>query len=267
MGTRLWEIATYHSSLWATWMAGRYWRSINTWHDPWLKSLWLHKHFNGQSLLTWGPPSEVSVAAFIKDGMWCKPARWPSEFDNIWDEISQLDIGGTGSDILVWTGSKIAYIWMAMLKSMKIPTVRHEGIGEFLVWFTKCDTTDDDKKTLQFILALTFWTIWGARNEKIFCHTVPNKPLLVRVILSETKARFIGSLCEDSGSPLSKACRDLFDVLLVQKTSLTVQVKWTPPPIGWVKANSDESLSQERFGFGAITKNSSGDCIQALDCA
>ncbi|KAK1302693.1 hypothetical protein QJS10_CPB12g01020 [Acorus calamus] len=158
MGTRLWEIATYHSSLWATWMAGRYF------------------------LAYLGPPSEVSVAAFIKDGMWCKLARWPSEFDNGWHEISQLDIGDSGSDILVSTGSKTAYIWTTMLKSLKIP----------------------------------------------------------------------------------RACRDLFGALLVQKTSLTVQVKWTPPPIGWVKANSDGSLSEDRFGFGAITRNSSGDCVQAI---
>ncbi|KAK1278312.1 hypothetical protein QJS04_geneDACA023361 [Acorus gramineus] len=164
-----------------------------------MKGFGLQKHFNGQSLLTWGPPSEVFVAAFIQDGMWCKLALWPSEFDYVRDEISQLGIGGCGSDILVWTGSKTAYIWTAILKSLKIP-----------------------------------------------------------------RATFIGNLCEDSSSLLSKACGDLFSVLLVQKTSITVQVKWSPPPIDWVKANSDGSLSEDRFGYGAITRNSSGDCIQTI---
>ncbi|KAK1308508.1 hypothetical protein QJS10_CPA09g01008 [Acorus calamus] len=46
------------------------------------------------------------MAAFIQDGRWCKPTRWPPKFDNVWEEISQLDVGGSGPDILVWTGSK-----------------------------------------------------------------------------------------------------------------------------------------------------------------
>ncbi|KAK1291403.1 hypothetical protein QJS10_CPB17g00356 [Acorus calamus] len=145
MGTRLWKIATNHMSLWVTWVKARYcknrsvwsieatqsssslWRkilhsiswlrdntnfiitdgkSINLWDDPWINGFGLKHYFNNLSLLHWGPPRNASVASLIVDGKWRKPIRWPSEFNNVWDVIEQLGIGGYGPDILVWTGSK-----------------------------------------------------------------------------------------------------------------------------------------------------------------
>ncbi|KAK1304881.1 hypothetical protein QJS10_CPB11g01426 [Acorus calamus] len=146
MGVRFWEIASNSHSLWASWMRKRYlkqgkniwtaaipsggssvWKkilsssswlrsqtkfiifegsSINLWDDPWLKGHDLKYHFQGQISLSWGPPLLSTVHSLIQDGHWQKPSRWPREFDAIWDEISQLEVGGQGSDILIWTGHK-----------------------------------------------------------------------------------------------------------------------------------------------------------------
>ncbi|KAK1320924.1 hypothetical protein QJS10_CPA03g00867 [Acorus calamus] len=38
----------------------------------------------------------------------------------------------------------------------------------------------------------------------------------------------------------------------------------TSPPVGWVKANSDGSVSDDRYGFGAIVRGPFGDCKQAI---
>ncbi|KAK1261945.1 hypothetical protein QJS04_geneDACA011538 [Acorus gramineus] len=149
MGTRLWEIASNHCSLWASWMKARYCRrtsvwnakfsssgsalwqkilksiewireqlqflifegkSIKLWDDPWLNGFGLKHHFNNQALLLWGPPDETTVDYLISNGKWQKPERWPPEFDHIWEDISQLEVGGKGPDILVWMGNKTGIV-------------------------------------------------------------------------------------------------------------------------------------------------------------
>ncbi|KAK1287210.1 hypothetical protein QJS10_CPB19g00504 [Acorus calamus] len=32
----------------------------------------------------------------------------------------------------------------------------------------------------------------------------------------------------------------------------------------WIKANSDGSVAEDRFGFGALIRDSSGNCLKAL---
>ncbi|KAK1284164.1 hypothetical protein QJS10_CPB21g01730 [Acorus calamus] len=149
MGVRFWEIATNHPSLWAQWIQKRYlkkcslwevrptcssttvWRkilkagewirpkthyvifddhTINLWFDPWLRGYGLAYHFHGQPLLCWGPPKYTTVSKFIIDGQWRKPSRWPIDLDSLWEEISELDVGGVGPDILIWKGAKTGRI-------------------------------------------------------------------------------------------------------------------------------------------------------------
>ncbi|KAK1321154.1 hypothetical protein QJS10_CPA03g00792 [Acorus calamus] len=44
--------------------------------------------------------NETTVDCLISDGKWHKPGRWPPEFDHIWEDISQLEVGGKGPNIL-----------------------------------------------------------------------------------------------------------------------------------------------------------------------
>lgn len=75
--------------------------SINLWNDPWLRGHDLQNHFNGAHLLGWGPPSELIASKIITDNSWRKPPRWPTEFDVLWEEISNLEIGEIGPDDLL----------------------------------------------------------------------------------------------------------------------------------------------------------------------
>ncbi|KAK1311822.1 hypothetical protein QJS10_CPA07g00882 [Acorus calamus] len=149
MGVRFWEIASNQPSLWATWIRRKYlkkknvwtafpsttgtlvWKrilkagewirvktkyiifqgnSINLWNDPWLNGHGLKHHFHGQTLLYWGPPNVATVNKFIVDGKWRKPHRWPTEFDHLWETILEIEIGGAGPDILIWTGAKLGVV-------------------------------------------------------------------------------------------------------------------------------------------------------------
>ncbi|KAK1323554.1 hypothetical protein QJS10_CPA02g01013 [Acorus calamus] len=143
MGVRFWEIASNHCSLWTSWMRKKYlqknniwtimpsssssssWKSIlkarnwirqstkyvvfagetiNLWYDPWLHGNGLHHHFNGEHLLSWGP-QKLSIST-VSEGKWRNPLRWPSSFDPLWGEIAEIEIGGTGPGVLIWTGAK-----------------------------------------------------------------------------------------------------------------------------------------------------------------
>ncbi|KAK1321152.1 hypothetical protein QJS10_CPA03g00790 [Acorus calamus] len=84
--------------------------TINIWTDPWLHGFGLQHYLQGSTLLCWGPPREVLLNTLIQDGKWHKPHRWPSENDELWNDIAELEVGGGGRDILVWTGSKTGKI-------------------------------------------------------------------------------------------------------------------------------------------------------------
>ncbi|KAK1326764.1 hypothetical protein QJS10_CPA01g01971 [Acorus calamus] len=90
------------------------------------------------------------------------------------------------------------------------------------------------------------------------------KSLLVRKIILATMSRFFGLYIEDSGSPLSLALLSLFGIVLEPKSSISIPVKWVPLPLGWIKINSDGSLGDDRYGFGAVARDPRGDCILAM---
>ncbi|KAK1312551.1 hypothetical protein QJS10_CPA07g00359 [Acorus calamus] len=81
-------------------------KSINLWTDPWLQGHGLQHHFQGPPLLCWGPPREVTLNTLFRDGKWHKPHRWLAEHASMWDVIKEIEIGGDGNDIMIWTGSK-----------------------------------------------------------------------------------------------------------------------------------------------------------------
>ncbi|KAK1291373.1 hypothetical protein QJS10_CPB17g00609 [Acorus calamus] len=79
--------------------------SINIWYDPWLNGRGL-KDALGRELLTWGPPHQTPLSVLINNGKWTKPSRWNPTLEALWDEITQLDVGGIGDDILIWLDSR-----------------------------------------------------------------------------------------------------------------------------------------------------------------
>ncbi|KAK1300374.1 hypothetical protein QJS10_CPB13g00841 [Acorus calamus] len=143
-GVRFWDLASGNLSLWSQWVKRRYlrkaniwcleptascssaWRhilsargwlvnraryvifeghSINIWYDPWLNGRGL-KEALGRELLTWGPPHQTPLSVLIDNGKWTKPSRWNPTLEALWDEITQLDVGGIGDDILIWPDSR-----------------------------------------------------------------------------------------------------------------------------------------------------------------
>ncbi|KAK1309878.1 hypothetical protein QJS10_CPA08g00569 [Acorus calamus] len=73
---------------------------INIWFDPWLNGRGL-KEALGWELLTWGSPHQTPLSVLINNGKWTKPSQWNPTLEALWDEITQLDVGGIGDDILI----------------------------------------------------------------------------------------------------------------------------------------------------------------------
>lgn len=46
-----------------------------------------------------------------------------------------------------------------------------------------------------------------------------------------------------------------------QKNTATVLTRWYPPPMGWIKVNSDGPLSADHAGYGLLLRNSEGNFI------
>ncbi|KAK1273201.1 hypothetical protein QJS04_geneDACA023308 [Acorus gramineus] len=57
---------------------------------------------------------------------------------------------------------------------------------------------------------------------------------------------------------------NLFGLSVEEKQETIKGISWTPPMIGWVKVNSDSSKSDDRFAFGALVRDCSGNCLSAL---
>ncbi|KAK1301969.1 hypothetical protein QJS10_CPB12g01036 [Acorus calamus] len=197
--------------------------SINIWDDPWLQGYGLRHHFHNQALLSWGPIDQAKVSLFIKDGRWVKPNRWPTEFNDVWNSIIEMDIGRSGPDILIWPGHKTGQIttpaaWNHVRKHHP-PLVWTSEVWNsiqpprysFLLWqaaLNRLPTKDrlwkrqfatsiDEKQILHFILSQTIWLIWKARNEKIFKGSITPKKKLVYQIIHSAKFRFSGEVIEE----------------------------------------------------------------------
>ncbi|KAK1268120.1 hypothetical protein QJS04_geneDACA008274 [Acorus gramineus] len=62
--------------------------------------------------LCWGPPHSTMLCTLIVDGKWQKPFRWLADLNHLWEEILEIEVGGEGPDILIWSGAnswKISY--------------------------------------------------------------------------------------------------------------------------------------------------------------
>ncbi|KAK1308703.1 hypothetical protein QJS10_CPA09g01037 [Acorus calamus] len=103
------------------------------------------------------------------------------------------------------------------------------------------------------------WSIWLERNDRLFRQKKCFKPLLVRHILSTTRATFVGQRYEDEITPMTTKMSDLFSFSVKEKQQLEKEVIWEPPQDGWVKLNSDGSKTDDRYAYGALIRDSSAD--------
>ncbi|KAK1314954.1 hypothetical protein QJS10_CPA06g01230 [Acorus calamus] len=83
--------------------------NISLWNDPWLNGRCLSQA-TGREFLHLGPLSTSFLSTLIKDGKWDKPNRWPMDLDPLWTEISEIEVGGKGPDLLIWPPSRKGYL-------------------------------------------------------------------------------------------------------------------------------------------------------------
>ncbi|KAK1264535.1 hypothetical protein QJS04_geneDACA021322 [Acorus gramineus] len=124
----------------------------------------------------------------------------------------------------------------------------------------KLAKSDSERKVFHFLFSQVVWSIWKERNDRVFRSTSKHKTLIVRQIIQATIHRFKDQLFDDPNSPLASKFQSLFRIPYQEKPLVNKWVHWIPPLDGWLKANSDGSLSENQYGLGALVRDHKGGC-------
>ncbi|KAK1300408.1 hypothetical protein QJS10_CPB13g01120 [Acorus calamus] len=295
-GVRYWDIASDKPSLLATWVKKRYLRSSRIWnHIPssssssswkhiiaarsWIADMggpstsgmihWLNgkslKDLLGRESLIWGPPQFTSFSVLIQEEKWCKLARWHSNLDVYWDEINQLDVGGMGPDILVWPPSRsgaltLRHAWEAQSAPAN-PVLWADWLWlpvqsrrqSFTAWQFFLDKLPTRDRLLR--------KVWEERNSRIFRGKVVPKSRVLRYIKSDIRLRFRKTILKAAPTSDILQIAENFESIITEPIKSQCKVLWVPPTPGWIKSNSDGSLSEDRGGYGALLRDTTSNLI------
>ncbi|KAK1285578.1 hypothetical protein QJS10_CPB20g00783 [Acorus calamus] len=184
------------------------------------------------------------LSTLIVDGKWQKPFRWPADLNHLWEEILEIEVGGEGPDILIWSranSGKISY-------NFAWHEVRAES--EAMSW-TKELWHPIQPPRMSFLC-------WQAALNKL--------PTLHRLKKWSQIQSDLCPLCgveDETTDHLFLHCSysDFVWASISVKSSKTLEVTWIPPLESWLKVNSDGYKSEDRFAFGALVRDHSGDCL------
>ncbi|KAK1297392.1 hypothetical protein QJS10_CPB15g00822 [Acorus calamus] len=227
------------SSTWSSILQARDWiqpkvqylifeeKSVNLWFDPWIKGKGLAQVF-GRVSYDWGPPNEATVAVFISNGQWEMPHRSSEDLDLIWPKIQQLDVRGTGKDLLIWPASKTGILNLseAWKAGKRMPII--------------------------YFWAVHFLDSFGSNSSRsLGMFYAPSK----ESIKLKTIHRFFRII----QTPDMVMVLNAFGVQIEEKENSSTIVKWMSPEDGWLKLNTDGSLANDRGGYEALIRNSNSE--------
>ncbi|KAK1324928.1 hypothetical protein QJS10_CPA01g01653 [Acorus calamus] len=322
-------------------------KGINIWWDPWLNGHGL-KHYLGRISYIWGPPASASLNILINNGSWHKPPRWPTSLDGLWNNISELDVGSVGEDVLIWSPSKFGdltlssawnflrpalpsspmwstwvwlssqtprhslclwqafqdklptctrllrkglisnascllcrsgtedadhfflncsfsrYIFRALMKGLLIASPIPRSFENLPQWLTTVVACPIKKSLIQISLSIFCWHVWMERNSRIFSGKSNHKGLLLRQIKADITRRCCSLSLKAVRSPDILKIGTFFSISISEITSSPTLVRWVPPQLGWIKLNSDGSLSEDRGGYGALLRTHEADFIYGI---
>ncbi|KAL3522460.1 hypothetical protein ACH5RR_015294 [Cinchona calisaya] len=111
-------------------------------------------------------------------------------------------------------------------------------------------------KLLPFFIC---WSLWKAKNAKIFGRTSTSTNQIIADILCQIKTNFEDYPMADTSLRVrSFFSAGLLDSLIEKKRPRVFPVYWHPPSIGWFKLNCDgafEGIPRLASGGDIITKN------------
>ncbi|KAK1286749.1 hypothetical protein QJS10_CPB20g00981 [Acorus calamus] len=73
-----------------------------------------------------------------------------------------------------------------------------------------------------------------------------------------------GKELKEVWAPSIQKLVDNWGIAILPIQSTQVSISWRPPDMGWVKSNSDGSLSADRAGYGAVLRDHTGKLLTAV---
>ncbi|KAK1295473.1 hypothetical protein QJS10_CPA16g00555 [Acorus calamus] len=335
-----WDIATKKESLWVKWIHSRYlkinsiwdaqpkpssttvWRKIlaarewvkprvkfliydgennNLCSDPWLEGEGLKVHLGDRFSLHFGQASQSKLSRLICQGEWLKPRRWPADLVQLWENISEIEIGGSGIDEIVWSPNSFGkltlreawqavrnrgetpnwaewvwqnsqvpkhsftlwQVWQSILHKAAIRKPSIQALLSEIQWMNSTFKKEVPKKIMKAVFSTTVWHIWLERNGRIFKGKSQNFESIVTLILRDIKLKFSRAPLHSLMTPDLERMKDGLGIYVSEQIVHSQEICWVAPSPGWTKANTDGSKSEDRAGYGFLLRNHLGQLIIA----
>ncbi|KAK1293839.1 hypothetical protein QJS10_CPA16g00638 [Acorus calamus] len=160
--------------------------------------------------------------------------------------------------------SFVSFIWTTMFKRMGIKKPRLLSMQLFVEWLESKFPVGVPRLVMHVAIVTTIKEIWIERCTRIFQKFDSHKFITFRRIGATVRESFQGKIVKeemvDSVTNLAAAWSITFNPFVHSQLAIA----WDPPQEGWIKSNSDGSLSSDRAGYGAILRNGKGDLLRAV---
>ncbi|XP_043694511.1 uncharacterized protein LOC122645251 [Telopea speciosissima] len=222
---------------------------------PWCDLVWFPSSQLCFSFITW-------LACLRKLTTRCLLAQWGL----VVDTACVLCQDGTDSlDHLLFRCSFSAGVWREVLHLNGFNRGPLGTWDEEVRWLVKhfigCSIYS---RVRRFSFTASVYKLWQERNARIFMNKCNSAASVLQCVLSDTRGVFVNFTKPIPDDAVNRAFFSGwgFDVSFVHpKASFHV---WTPPPRGWVVLNCDDSVRQDRGGYGVIGRDHRGCPIFAV---
>ncbi|KAK1258775.1 hypothetical protein QJS04_geneDACA018729 [Acorus gramineus] len=140
----------------------------------------------------------------------------------------------------------------------------YTSLLKFVDWLDKSIPIGAPRTVMLVVFVTTLWAIWKERCQRQCRSKSMHKVDVLHRVYQTIQMCFHGiSLKEDWCLTIQDLATNWRITFLPIESSLSF-VSWCPPVEGWIKVNTDGSLSTDRAGYGAalLFKNAGSYCLR-----
>ncbi|KAK1282891.1 hypothetical protein QJS10_CPB22g00352 [Acorus calamus] len=119
-------------------------------------------------------------------------------------------------------------------------------------WLDKSFPIGVPRDIMRVVFVVTLWAIWKERCQRHFRSKETHKRQVLQSIKKNVQMNFQGKILKEDWCSTIQELGDNWGTVIHPVDTLKTLVSWLPLEDGWVKANSDGSLSADRAGYRAV---------------